>query len=153
MKSMDDFSCIIPKTSDLVRIDNQTNEILGLISFSALTLLVCREEGHLTCRKTSANCSCTFSFGNTHNSFMALFSGTTQVSRCHKRTSGLYGAKGRLTEADTLTIRLGATPSRLTTVPTSTIPHFFTGRMPFLPPNQQCQSTEGGGDSCLESGS
>jgi len=24
---------------------------------------------------------------------------------------------------------------------------FFTGRMPFLPPNQQCQSTEGNG--CL----
>jgi len=23
--------------------------------------------------------------------------------------------------------------------------HFFTGRMPFLPPNQQCQSTEGKG--------
>jgi len=26
------------------------------------------------------------------------------------------------------------------------VPHlfkFFTGRMPFLPPNQQCQSTEG----------
>jgi len=28
-------------------------------------------------------------------------------------------------------------------VPTSTIPPFFTGRMPFLLPNQQCQSTEG----------
>jgi len=28
-------------------------------------------------------------------------------------------------------------------VPTSTIPLFFTGRMPFLLPNQQCQSTEG----------
>jgi len=27
-------------------------------------------------------------------------------------------------------------------VPTSTIPPFFTGWMPFLPPNQQCQSTE-----------
>jgi len=26
---------------------------------------------------------------------------------------------------------------------TSTPPLFFTGRMPFLPPNQQCQSTEG----------
>jgi len=25
----------------------------------------------------------------------------------------------------------------------STPPLFFTGRMPFLPPNQQCQSTEG----------
>jgi len=36
--------------------------------------------------------------------------------------------------------------SRQTTTPT---PHhsFFTGRMPFLPPNQQCQSTEG--ISCL----
>ena len=28
-------------------------------------------------------------------------------------------------------------------MPTSTIPYFFTGQMPFLPPNQQCQSTEG----------
>jgi len=50
--------------------------------------------------------------------------------------------KGRLTEADAPTIRLGATPSRLP-VPTSTMPPFFTGRMPFVPPNQQCQSTEG----------
>jgi len=25
------------------------------------------------------------------------------------------------------------------------VPPFFTGRMPFLPPNQQCQSTEGDG--------
>jgi len=32
-------------------------------------------------------------------------------------------------------------------VPTSTIPHFFTDRMPFLPPNQQSQSTEGNYDS------
>jgi len=50
--------------------------------------------------------------------------------------------KGRLTEADTLTIRLGATPSE----PTSAHLHhppFFTGQMPFLPPNQQCQSSEG----------
>jgi len=29
-----------------------------------------------------------------------------------------------------------------TNQPTSTIYQFFTGRMPFLPPNQQCQSTE-----------
>ena len=50
--------------------------------------------------------------------------------------------KGRLTEADTATIRLGATPSGLT-LPTSTILPFFTGQLPFLPPNQQCQSTEG----------
>ena len=50
--------------------------------------------------------------------------------------------KERLTEADTLTIRLGATPSGLTSAHLHH-PQFFTGRMPFLPPNQQCQSTEG----------
>jgi len=54
----------------------------------------------------------------------------------------LWG-KERLTEADTLTIRLGATPSGLTSAHLHHPPIFFTGRMPFLPPNQQCQSTEG----------
>jgi len=51
--------------------------------------------------------------------------------------------KGRLTEADTPTIRLGATPSGLTCANLYHPPRFFTGRMPFLPPNQQCQSSEG----------
>jgi len=51
--------------------------------------------------------------------------------------------KGRLIEADTLTIRLGATPSGLTSAYLHHLPIFFTGRMPFLPPNQQHQSTEG----------
>ena len=51
--------------------------------------------------------------------------------------------KGRLTEADTPTIQLGATPSGLTSAHLHHPPIFFTGRMPFLPPNQQCQSTEG----------
>jgi len=50
--------------------------------------------------------------------------------------------KGRLTEANTPTIRLDTTPSRLTSVHLHN-PPFFTGRMPFLPANQQCQSTEG----------
>jgi len=54
-----------------------------------------------------------------------------------------FWCKGRLTEADTLTIRLGATPSGLTSAHLHHPPIFFTGRMPFLPPNQQCQSTEG----------
>jgi len=50
--------------------------------------------------------------------------------------------KGRLTEADTPTIRLGATPSGLTSAHLHH-PPFFTGGMPFLLPNQQRQSTEG----------
>ena len=48
--------------------------------------------------------------------------------------------KGRLTEADTLTIRLGGTPSGLTNVPTSTILPFFTGQMPFLPSNNSVKA-------------
>ena len=51
--------------------------------------------------------------------------------------------KGRLTKADTLTIRLSATPSGLTSAYLHHHPIFFTGQMPFLPPNQQHQSTEG----------
>ena len=50
--------------------------------------------------------------------------------------------KGRLTEADTPTMRLSATPSGLTSVHLHQPPIFFTGRMPFLPPNQQHQSIE-----------
>jgi len=53
--------------------------------------------------------------------------------------------KRTLTEADTPTIRLGATPSGLTSAHLHR-PSFFTSRMPFLPPNQQCQSTKGKDD-------
>jgi len=55
--------------------------------------------------------------------------------------------KGRLTEADTQNILLGATPSRLTSAHLQHPPIFFTGRMPFLPPNQQRQSTAGAPES------
>jgi len=51
--------------------------------------------------------------------------------------------KGILTEADTLTIRLGATPSGLTSAHLHHLPYFFMDWMPYLPPNQQCQSIEG----------
>jgi len=50
--------------------------------------------------------------------------------------------KGRLREADILNIRLDAAPSGLTSAHIHH-PPIFTGRMPFLLPNQQCQSTEG----------
>jgi len=50
---------------------------------------------------------------------------------------------GRLTEADTPTIRLGATPSGLSSAHLHHPPIFSTDRMAFLPPNQQCKSIEG----------
>jgi len=46
--------------------------------------------------------------------FYGPFSETTRVSRRQNRTSGFYDVTERLTEADTQTIRLGATPSGLT---------------------------------------
>jgi len=73
----------------------------------------------------------------TLQSFYGPFSGTTRVSNFWTLWS-----KGRLTEADTASIWLGATPSRLTSAHLHHS-HVFTDRMPFLPPNQQCQSTEG----------
>jgi len=52
--------------------------------------------------------------------------------------------QGKIMEAEAPTVLVGATPTGLKTPPTTPFPpKFFTGRMPFLPPNQQRQSTEG----------
>jgi len=71
-------------------------------------------EQHTGCYLLKALCQ-TFHFCyfciTTPQPFYGPFSGTTWVSQCQKRTS--LWCKGRLTEADTSTIRLGATPSRL----------------------------------------
>ena len=69
---------------------------------------------------------------------MALFPGPPRWAGARRETSGLW-CKGRLTEVDTSTIRLGATPSGLTSAYLHHPPIFFTGRMPFLPPNKQQQ--------------
>jgi len=64
-----------------------------------------------------------FRFTTTPQLFYGPFSGTTWVSCCQKRTSVLYGA--RVTEADTPIIRLGATPSGLTSAQLHLPPYFF----------------------------
>ena len=53
---------------------------------------------HFSCRRRVLKTT-------TPQPFYGPFSGTTQVSRCQKRTSGLYGAREDLTEADTPIIR------------------------------------------------
>jgi len=60
---------------------------------------------------------------HTHNRFMALFRDHPGEPVPEENFWTLW-CKERLTEADTSTIRMGATPSGLT-VPTSTIPHIF----------------------------
>jgi len=79
---------------------------------------------------------------HTQNRFMTLFQDHLGETVPEENFWTLW-CKGRLTEADTVTIRLGATPSGLTSAYLHHPPYFFTGRMPFLSPNQQCQSTEG----------
>jgi len=59
--------------------------------------------------------------------FYGPFSGTTRVSQCQKRASGwTLWCTGRLTEADTPTIRLGTTPSGLTSAYLHHPPFFYT---------------------------
>ena len=68
--------------------------------------------------------------------FYGPFSGTTRVSRCQKRTSGLYCA----TEADTPTIRTGATPSRLTSAQLHHAPYFLPAGCPSCRPTNSVKA-------------
>jgi len=71
-------------------------------------------------------------------------SGTTQVSRYQKGETNLDFAEAR--DSGWQWHQLGhlqVCTSLQTDNHASTPPLFFTGRMPFLPPNQQRQSTEG----------
>ena len=85
-----------------------------------------------------------------HNTqpFYSPFSGTTRVSQCWKKSaSGLYGARednsGRHTDHPA-----GRHCIWTNQRPPPSSPH-FTGGMPFVPPSQQCQSTEGTGNGKL----
>jgi len=76
-----------------------------------------------------------------HNRFTALFQGPPRWAGARREFWTLW-CKGRLTEADT------DHPAGCHSIWTNKRPplpsaHFFTGQMLFLPPNQQCQSTEG----------
>jgi len=93
-------------------------------------------------RGTSSTCVCGphTPHSHQHNRFMALFPGPPGRAGARRELLD-FMVQGKINR-DTLTIRLGAISTRLTSAHLH-IPHFFTGRMPFLPPNQQRQSTEG----------
>ena len=81
---------------------------------------------------------------NTHP-FNGPFSGTTRVSRYQKGKTNLDFTEARDSEwrwhqlGHMQVCTLLQTDNHASNPPLS----FFTGRMPFLLPNQQCQSTEG----------
>jgi len=84
-----------------------------------------------------------FTYTHTHP-FNGPFSGTTQVSRYQRGKTNLDFTETRDSEWQWHQLgHMQVCTSLQRDNHISTPPLFFTGRMPFLPPNQQRQSTEG----------
>jgi len=103
-------------------------------------------------RITEGNYSCTslLTYTHTHtHPFNGPLSGTTRVSRYQKGKTDLDFTEARDCEWQWHQLgRMQVCTSLQTDNHASTPPlSIFTGRMPFLPPNQQRQSTEG--NTCL----
>jgi len=84
--------------------------------------------------------------GHTHtHPFNGPFSGTTQVSRYQRGKANLDFTEARDSEWQWHPLGHMQVCTSLQTDNHAPAPHHsvFTGRMPFLPPNQQRQSTEG----------
>jgi len=73
--------------------------------------------------------------------FYGPFSGTIQMSWCQKRTSD-FMVQGKINRGRHIDHPAKRHSIRTNQCPPSQSP-IFTGWMPFLPPSQQCQSTEG----------
>ena len=83
---------------------------------------------------------------HTHtHTFSGPVSGTTRVSRYQKSKTNLDFTEARDSEWQWHQLGLMQVCTSLQTDNHASTPplSFFTGRMPFMPPNQQCQSTEG----------
>ena len=101
--------------------------------------------GHISCHLTYSGWLHTHT--HTH-SFNGPRSGTTRVSRYHKGKTNLDFTEARDSEwqwhqLSHMQVSILHSRSRQTTTPAPHHSSFFTGQMPFLPPNQQRQSTEG----------
>ena len=94
--------------------------------------------------KSESSFILTVSHTHTHT-FNGPLSGTTQVSRYQKGKTNLDYTGARDSEWQWHQLgHMQVCTSLQADNHASTPPLvFFTGRMPFLPPNQQCQSTEG----------
>jgi len=77
--------------------------------------------------------------------FSGPLSGTTQVSRYQKGKTNLdfSGARDIECQWHQLGHMQVCTSLQTDNHASTSLLKFFTGQMPFLPPNEQCQSTEG----------
>ena len=86
--------------------------------------------------------NCTHTHTHTHP-FHGLFSGTTRVGQYQKGKTNLDFTEARDSERQWHQLGHMQVCTSLQTDDHASIPPVFTGRMPFLLPNQQRQSTEG----------
>ena len=83
-------------------------------------------------------------WNNTHTRLTALFPGLPGWAGTRKVKPIWISLKQETVSGSGISWAICKSAPRSTHSHTSTPPlSFFTGRMPFLPPNQQCQSTEG----------
>ena len=104
----------------------------------------CRNHNCTNVPQTSISHVSTYIHPFTHP-FNGPLSGTTQVSRYQKGKTNLDFTEARDSEwqwnpLGHMQVCISLRADNHTSTP---LLSFFTGRMPFLPPNQQCQSTEG----------
>jgi len=83
-----------------------------------------------------------FNHHHHHNHFTALFPGPPGWAGARRELLD-FMAQGKISRGRHTDHPPGATPSRLSSTHLHYPAIFFTIRMPFLPSNQQCQSTEG----------
>jgi len=79
---------------------------------------------------------------NCHNRFTALFLGSPGWASARRKLLD-FMVQGKINRGRHTDHLAGRHSIRTNQCPPPSSPHFFTGRMPFLPPDQQCQSTEG----------
>jgi len=90
--------------------------------------------------------TCSLYYHYNYNRFTVPWnvSGTTRVNQYRKGKTNLDLLEQEIVSGSSpadATANLHLAPDRYTCQHPTT--QFFTGRMPFLPPNQHCQSTEG----------
>ena len=77
-----------------------------------------------------------------HNRFMALFQGPPRWASARRELLN-FMVQGKIKRGRHTDHPAGHHSIQTNQCPPPPSTPFFTGRMPFLPPNQQCQSTEG----------
>ena len=110
--------------------------------FVALGMLIYNDTSHIL-HGEMLTFRCNIAVTHTHP-FNGPFSGTTRVSRCQKGKTNLDFTDARNSEWQWHQLGHTQVCTSLQADNHASIPplKFFTSRMPFLPPNQQRQSTE-----------